>query len=292
MNIWGLFVNVIAQALVFFDNSLLGLGLPYDFGFAIILFTILVRLVTFPLNMQQMRASLAMQELQPQIKDLQKKYATDKEKLNQETMKLYQVAGVNPLGGCLPTLVQMPIWFALYQALFSLAQQGVLTEGFLWIPSLAGPVTDRSAGLDWLYPLVNGAPPIGWPNAIAYLILPILLVVSQLMTQRMMTPVSTDPQQRTMSQMMMFMPFMFGYFSLIVPSGLTLYWFTSNILSIAQQYLMNRQRERMKIGKEQTETPPTLATAVDTATDGPAGVKTKSSRRGSRNARRKRKSRK
>lgn len=289
LGLWGGFVNLIALALIFFDESLVGLGLPYAFGFAIILFTVVVRVITFPLNMQQMRSSLAMQELQPKIKELQKKYANDKEKLNQETMKMYQEAGVNPLGGCLPMLVQMPVWFALYRALFSLAQQGVLTEGFLWIPSLAGPVTNRNGGLEWLFPLVNGAPPIGWADAIAYLVLPVLLVVSQLITQRMMTPANPDPQQKSMNQMMMLMPLMFGYFSLVVPSGLTLYWFTSNLLSIVQQYVMNRQRARMQPA-EGTATP-SLA-AADASGEAAATVEGKTSKRGSKNARRKRKSRK
>ncbi|MFQ5611274.1 MAG: membrane protein insertase YidC [Anaerolineae bacterium] len=288
--IWANFVNFIAIALVFLDDTLSGLGVPFAFGFAIILFTVIVRLVTFPLNMQQMRSSLAMQELQPRIKELQKKYAKDKEKLNQETMKLYQEAGVNPLGGCLPMVVQMPIWFALYRALFSLAEQGVLTEGFLWIPSLAGPVTDRTAGISWLFPFENGAPPVGWPDAVAYLVLPVLLVVSQLATQRMMTPQSDDPQQRTMAQMMMFMPFMFGYFSLIVPAGLSLYWFTSNVLAIGQQYLMNRQRQQLKAAKAEAPPPPITAT-VDPAPEPSVPIQ-KKSRKGSRNARRKRKSRK
>ncbi|MCL4303932.1 MAG: membrane protein insertase YidC [Anaerolineae bacterium] len=233
LGIWGSFVNFIALSLVYLDNVLKGWGLPYAFGFSIILFTILVRVATFPLNMQQIKSSKAMQELQPRMKELQEKYKNDREKLAQEQMALYKEAGVNPLGGCLPTLVQMPIWFALYQALTQLSHEGLLYEGFLWIPSLAGPVADRGGGLNWLWPL---PPSIGWGPALAYLVLPVLLVVSQYYMQQMMTPPNPDPQQASMNSMMKIMPIMFGYFSLIVPSGLTLYWFTSNLLALIQQY--------------------------------------------------------
>jgi YidC/Oxa1 family membrane protein insertase len=238
LGMWAYFVNFVALALVFFDRSLAQVGIPYAFGFAIILFTVVVRLATFPLNVQQIRSAKAMQELQPRLKELQEKYKNDKEKLAQEQMRLYKEAGVNPLGGCLPTLVQMPIWFALYQALIQLSHEGLLAEGFLWIPSLAGPVADRTGGLSWLWPL---PPSIGWGPALAYLVLPVLLIVSQLYMQQMMTPANPDPQQASMNSVMKFMPFMFGYFALVVPSGLTLYWFTSNLLAIVQQYFTKTQ---------------------------------------------------
>jgi YidC/Oxa1 family membrane protein insertase len=235
LGIWGSFVNFIALSLIYLDNVLKSWGIPYAFGFSIILFTVLVRLATFPLNMQQIKSSKAMQELQPRMKELQEKYKNDREKLAQEQMALYKEAGVNPLGGCLPTLVQMPIWFALYQALTQLSHEGLLYEGFFWIPSLAGPPVSQTGGIlpAWFWPL---PPSIGWGDALAYLILPVLLVVSQFYMQQMMTPPNPDPQQASMNSMMKIMPIMFGYFSLIVPSGLTLYWFTSNLLALIQQY--------------------------------------------------------
>ncbi len=248
---WQAFVDLIATILVGLNGMLHGVGIPYSFGFAIILFTVLIKVVTFPLNQKQMESTRATQELQPKLKELQKKYANDKEKLSKAQMELYKEAGVNPLGGCLPMLVQMPIWFALYQAIYQMAGNSAsLNERFFWIPSLAGPVTDRAAGLSWLWPFVNGAPPIGWADTIAYLILPVLLVVSQLYTQRMMSPQSNDPNQKAMSQAMMLMPLMFGYFALIVPSGLTLYWFTNNILSMAQQWWINRTMDKKKAARD------------------------------------------
>jgi len=245
--VWQAFIELIANGLLFFNNILDGVGVPYSFGFAIIIFTLVIKGLTFPLNQKQMKSSKATQELQPKLKELQKKYAKDKEKLSQEQMKLYKEAGVNPLGGCLPMLVQMPIWFALYRALYQLAgTEPALREGFFWIPSLAGPTINGVRSLSWLWPF---PPAVGWPDAIGYLVLPVLLVVSQLYMQKMMTPQSNDPQQKSMGQVMMFMPFMFGYFALVVPSGLSLYWFTNNLLSLAQQLWLNKQHDKEKAAK-------------------------------------------
>jgi YidC/Oxa1 family membrane protein insertase len=148
MEIWGAFVGLIESALNLFDQVIRSGGIPYPFGFAIILFTLVIKLITMPLTFQQLRASKAMQDLQPQLKELQKKYKDDKEKLAQAQMDLYKQAGVNPFGGCLPMLIQMPIWIGLYQALFNLAKVGTLQEGFFWIPSLAEP-----KDLSWIWPL-------------------------------------------------------------------------------------------------------------------------------------------
>ncbi len=251
--LWSFFrpiVNLIAYTLIQIDFVLEGVEIPYTFGFSIILFTIAVRALTFPLNLQQIKSAKAMQALQPQMKALQDKHKDDKETLAMEQMKLYREHGVNPLGGCLPMLVQMPIWISLYWALIQLSNEGLLTDGFFWIPSLAGPVSYEQASIEWLWSS-------DMLTVISYLILPVLLVVSQMYMQQMLTPPTTDPQQQQIQQMMKFMPLMFGYFALIVPAGLTLYWFTSNALMLAQQYFMKSQ-----IG------PPALATAGATADAG------------------------
>ncbi|MFQ6059117.1 MAG: YidC/Oxa1 family membrane protein insertase [Anaerolineae bacterium] len=225
-------------------------GLTGSYGIAIILLTAIIRLLTMPLTLQQLRSSKAMQELQPKLQALQKKYGKDREKLSQEQMKLYREAGVNPLAGCLPMVIQMPVWFGLYYALRNLATAGLLNEGFLWIPSLAQPT-----GLEWLWPIQNWV----WPDVPAYLILPVLTVVSQIVVQKMMTPPTTDPQQAAMSQTMLMMSFMFGFFALQVPSGLALYWVTSNLLSLVQQYftmgwgsLLPQRQAQVAVGEART----------------------------------------
>jgi YidC/Oxa1 family membrane protein insertase len=230
---WQAFVNLIADALLLINQFLAGMGVPYSFGFAIILFTFAIKLVTLPLTLKQLQSSKAMQELQPEIQKLQKKYKDDKEKLSKAQMELYKERGVNPLSGCLPTLIQMPVWFALYQALFNLADLGTLREGFLWIPSLAEP-----RDLSWLWPLPSTGE--GWLTAGALLVLPILTVLTQLVVQKMTTPPSSDSQQAMMGQMMTLMPIMFGFFALQVPQGLVLYWVTSNLFMMVQQYFITR----------------------------------------------------
>jgi YidC/Oxa1 family membrane protein insertase len=259
---WQSFVDLIAQALTLNNDLLRGIGIPYSFGFAIIVFTMIIKLLTLPLTFKQLQASKKMQELQPEIQKLQKKYKDDREKLSKAQMDLYKEAGVNPLGGCLPTLIQMPVWFALYQALFKLAQSGTLNEGFFWIPSLSEP-----RNMSWIWPLPHTTE--GWLYAGALLVLPILTVVTQIITQKMMTPTSTDSQQQIMGQMMTFMPIMFGFFALQVPQGLVLYWVTSNGFTMLQQYFMNRQAKATKqqagllapAKEEETPAPPTTVTA-------------------------------
>ncbi|MGC8878909.1 MAG: YidC/Oxa1 family membrane protein insertase [Anaerolineae bacterium] len=240
---WDAFVRLIADALTLNNELLRSIGVPYSFGFAIILFTLIIKVLTLPLTFKQLQAARKMQELQPELQKLQKKYKDDREKLSKAQMELYKEAGVNPLGGCLPTLIQMPIWFALYRALFQLASEGNLKEGFFWIPSLAEP-----HDISWIWPLPQT--PDGWLHAAALLVLPILTVVTQIIVQKMSTPQSSDQQQAMMSQMMMFMPIMFGFFALQVPQGLVLYWVTSNLFTLVQQYFINKQSEAAKIGKE------------------------------------------
>jgi YidC/Oxa1 family membrane protein insertase len=190
-----------------------------NYGIAIIVFTFLVRIVMLPLSMQQLKSSKAMQELQPQIAALQKKYGKDKEKLSQEQMKLYKEAGVNPLAGCLPTIIQMPIWIGLYSALSILATTPEFQTPFLWLANLAAmPNTSDILG-----------------NLTDY-ILPVITVVTQFITQKMMTPITQDEQAKSMNSMMSIMPLMFGFFCLQVPAGLVVYWVASNIFSMVQQY--------------------------------------------------------
>jgi YidC/Oxa1 family membrane protein insertase len=226
------------------ESGLEGAGVPYAYGFAIILLTIMVKAATYPLSRKSMESTASMQALQPRVKDLQARYANDPETLQLETARLYREAGVNPLAGCLPTLATIPVFIGLYKALTKAADDGLLQSGFFWIPSLGGPTTLASrqagAGLAWLFPLQDGAPPIGWHDAIAYLILPVLLVASQFLSQKIISPPSDDPAQKQSQNILRFIPFMIGWFSLNVPSGLTLYWFVNNIISTAQQVYMKK----------------------------------------------------
>ncbi|GIL68424.1 hypothetical protein Vafri_21704 [Volvox africanus] len=218
------------------DDGLENAHIPYSYGFSIITLTVLVKLATFPLTQKQVESTLSLQALQPRVKELQAKYADDPETLQLETARMYKEAGVNPLAGCLPTLATIPVFIGLYNALSNAAKAGLLTEGFFWIPSLSGPTT-IGGGLEWLFPFQDGAPPVGWSNALAYLVMPVLLVASQYASQKIISSSqqSNDPAQQQSQAILKFLPLMIGWFSLNVPSGLTLYWFVNNLLSTAQQ---------------------------------------------------------
>lgn len=189
---FGFISDAMEVVLKVLKDGLATLHVPYSYGFAIILLTVLVKVVTYPLTKQQVESTLAMQNLQPKIKAIQERYAGNQERIQLETSRLYRQAGVNPLAGCLPTLATIPVWIGLYQALSNVANEGLLTEGFFWIPSLGGPTTiaarQSGAGISWLFPLVDGHPPLGWHDTAAYLVLPVLLVVSQYVSMELMKP--------------------------------------------------------------------------------------------------------
>ncbi|QCD88346.1 inner membrane protein PPF-1, chloroplastic isoform X1 [Vigna unguiculata] len=242
---WFGFISEAMEAILkVLKDGLSAVHVPYAYGFAIILLTVIVKAATLPLTKQQVESTLAMQNLQPKIKAIQERYAGNQERIQLETSRLYRQAGVNPLAGCLPTLATIPVWIGLYQALSNVANEGLLTEGFFWIPSLAGPTTiaarQSGAGISWLFPFVDGHPPLGWQDTAAYLILPVLLVVSQFVSMEIMKPPETDPSQKNQLLVLKFLPLMIGYFSLSVPSGLTIYWFINNVLSTAQQVWLRK----------------------------------------------------
>nr|BAK01711.1 predicted protein [Hordeum vulgare subsp. vulgare] len=226
-------------------DGLSTLHVPYPYGFAIILLTVLIKGATFPLTKKQVESALAMRSLQPQVKAIQERHAGDQERIQLETAHLYKLSGVDPLAGCLPTLVTIPVWIGLYKALSNVANEGLLTEGFFWIPSLAGPTTiaarESGQGISWIFPFTDGHPPLGWPDTLAYLVLPVLLVISQYVSaQIMQSSQSNDPSQQGAQAAVKFLPLLIGYFALSVPSGLSLYWLTNNVLSSAQQVWLQK----------------------------------------------------
>ncbi|XP_076946373.1 inner membrane protein ALBINO3, chloroplastic-like [Bidens hawaiensis] len=242
---FGFISDAMEVVLKVLKDGLSAVHVPYSYGFAIILLTVIVKIATLPLTKKQVESTLAMQNLQPKIKAIQQRYAGNQERIQLETSRLYTKAGVNPLAGCLPTLATIPVWIGLYQALSNVANEGLFTEGFFWIPSLGGPTTiaarQSGSGISWLFPFVDGHPPLGWHDTAAYLVLPVLLVLSQYVSMEIMKPPQTDdPTQKNTLLVFKFLPLMIGYFSLSVPSGLSIYWFTNNVLSTAQQVWLRK----------------------------------------------------
>lgn len=212
-----------------------GLDFPLlsSWALTIILFTLVVKLITLPLTQMQLRSAKATARLQPELKALQSKYGKDREKMALAQQALYKANGVNPLAGCLPTLIQMPVWIGLYSALYLLARppsEVLANSHFLWINNLAftemhNLTGNQSAGIESIF---------HWPPYLP--VLALLTGVTGWVTQKMMTPPNTDPTQQQMQSMMQFMPLMFVFFSLSVPAGLVLYWVANNVFTMLQYW--------------------------------------------------------
>ncbi len=194
----------------------------HNYGIDIILLTLLIKFIFYPLSVKSYKSMKNMQKLQPKIAQLREKYKNDKEKLNQEMMGIYKKEGINPLGGCLPMVIQIPVFFALYRVLMS-AIEFRHAHFFWWINDLAAPENLYTLHLaDFSLPLR---------------VLPLIMGVTMVIQQKM-TPTGGDPMQ---AKMMMFMPIFFTFLFWGFPTGLVLYWLVNNVVSIGQQYYINKK---------------------------------------------------
>jgi YidC/Oxa1 family membrane protein insertase len=192
-----------------------------SYGIDIILLTVVIKLLAAPLTHKSYTSMKKMQRLQPQMEKLKEKFKDDREKLNKEIMELYRRNGVNPFGGCLPMVLQIPVFIGLYNALLTPIE--LRHASFLWIKDLSRP--------DWeSLPFHVAGHSLGLP------ILTVLMGAS-MFVQQWMTPTAGDPNQR---KMMLMMPIIFTFMFINFPSGLTIYWLVNNVLSITQQYFINR----------------------------------------------------
>ncbi|MCL5985820.1 MAG: YidC/Oxa1 family membrane protein insertase [Actinobacteria bacterium] len=198
------FINLFYIVLEFFYKYV------NNYGVAIILLTLSVRVILLPLTISQTRNMIQMQRIQPKLKELQQKYKDDKEKLQKELMSFYKEHNVNPLAGCFPLLLQMPIFFALYRVLID--YEKLKEASFLWIGDLSKP--------DILF---------GW--------LPITLILMVVTTLVTSLQTMTDPKQRVLT---FAMPLIFGFIGYRLPAGVLLYWTVTNIWSMLQQYVMTK----------------------------------------------------
>ncbi|HOJ62813.1 MAG TPA: YidC/Oxa1 family insertase periplasmic-domain containing protein [Spirochaetota bacterium] len=194
-----------------------------NYGIAIILLTIIIKLLLYPLTHKSMESQEKMTKLQPKLKELQQKYKDNPEALNRETMNLYKKEGVNPFGGCLPLLLQMPILIAMYQLLDRMVE--LKGAGFLWIKDLSLPDAIWTFPNNFVIPLIN----IGSIN-----ILPIVMVVVQVLSSLFQPEVQSNSQTK---MMMWMLPLIFFFLFYNVSSGLVLYWTVMNILTLGQQLL-------------------------------------------------------
>jgi len=216
-----------------------------NFGIAIILFTILVRFLTYPLTIQQLKGAQGMQEMQKskEWQELQKKYKNDKQKLQQEQMRLYKEMGINPLGSCLPTIIQFPIIIGLYQAIIrALAVTPLQMTNlfyniypFLNIQKLL-PINNKFLWMDLSQPERLYIMGFGVP------VLAIIVLITTYLQSKLMTPPTQGSDQSgQMGKMMnLYMPLLMGWLALTFASGLALYFVTSNLVTIFQYALMGK----------------------------------------------------
>lgn len=243
-----------------------------NYGLAIIIFTIIVRAAMMPLTLKQYKSSAEMQKVQPLIQEIQRKYANDKQKLSEETMKLYQEHKINPAGGCLPLLIQMPILLALWQVItrplyFMLkfsqdkvtelaTTAGVLKNAYKEIDTITyfikNGMGDKVGNLNLFFPSHDGIN-LGWiptyhfdqlsaePMRIWLLVLVALTVGTTFITARLSMPKTTDKASNPMGNSLLYVsPIMTLIFSFQFPAGLALYWFAGNIFAIGQQFYVNK----------------------------------------------------
>jgi YidC/Oxa1 family membrane protein insertase len=190
-------------------------GIVGNWGWAIVLLTVIIKAAFYPLSAASYKSMARMKEVTPRMMKLREQYGDDKAKLNVAMMELYKTEKINPLGGCLPILVQIPVFISLYWVLLSSVEMRN-APWILWIRDLATPD--------------------------AWFILPMLMMAT-MWVQYKLNPTPPDPVQ---AKVMMFMPLIFGVMFFFFPAGLVLYWLTNNILSIAQQWYVTKQIEKAK----------------------------------------------
>jgi YidC/Oxa1 family membrane protein insertase len=225
LNIWELIIQQPVTNILIVMSHYLG----NSFGLAIIALTIIINLAMYPMTRSQIRSSKAMQDLQPRLSEIQKKYARDKQKLAQEQMKLYKESGVKPAGCAVSMFIQMPVWIALYQSI--MLALAVAPEGLLNLAKYlySWPVLFSTIPLNRSF--------IGLDLSQTNVIMAVLVGVTMWVQQKMSTPPSTDPKQAQQAQMMLWMmPMVFTFMALSFPSGLALYWVVNSIVRIVIQY--------------------------------------------------------
>jgi YidC/Oxa1 family membrane protein insertase len=235
---------------------------PHSFGVAIILFTILIRLITHPLMVSQIKGSAKMQELQAskQWQDIQKKYKDDKEKLSQEQMKYYKEIGYNPFSSCLPSIIQIPIIFGLYQsitrALASSPLQLLTLTRAVWPFWNLSDLIPLNSKFLWMN--------LGQPERIYVLgygipLLAIIVALTTYVQSKVTMPASTNPNDQsamTGKMMSLYMPFLLGYFALTFASGLSVYFIVGNLFGIGQYALLGKVNWRALLPGKKPELKP------------------------------------
>lgn len=205
------------------------------YGLTIILFTLMCRTLTFPLNYVSYQSTDRVKALKPYLDKIRDRYK-DQKAVNLASAKLYEMTNTNPIAGCLPSIAQIPVFIFLYRSVLNLAFEDQINEPFFWLPSLEGPTFDKGRGIQWLTEWVDGVPPLGWHDTLCFMALPMALVVTQSISMRVLSPPSDDEGTQRAQRFLKYLPLLIGFFSAQTPSGLGLYWMTSNVFSVVSSY--------------------------------------------------------
>lgn len=249
-----LLVYPIINALVLIYKILFFVGIPYALGFSIIALTVLIRLLTYPLTNTQLRSMQKMQQLKPHMDKIQHQYKNDKARRQQETLNLYRQHGVNPAAGCLPVLVQLPIFIALYNVFFRIvgSDAAAVVEGINKILYTKALHLQNNWETGFFGIQLAATPAAAWQQAPVLVLVPVITAILQFVQSKMMSPknektqnteVQKDDFQKAMqTQMIYLFPLMIGFFSFTFPIGLSLYWNTYTVFGIIQQYLISKKQ--------------------------------------------------
>lgn len=219
--------DIIEKVITALYQLTVAIGFP-SYALAIIMISILIKIILYPLMQKQMKSTMNMQEVQPKLEYLQKKYKNNPEKMNEEVMKLYKEYDINPMAGCLPLLIQMPILIGLFAALRQYDFQPLEHAAFFWIPNLG--------------------------EKDPFFILPVLVALTMFLQQKIsMATTPSAAENPTMKTMLYVMPAMMLFVCWSMPAGLCLYWAFFSILSIVQQFFMNKQKRKEMAARAEQE---------------------------------------
>jgi len=266
---WNGFVGIQSNFIKDIDGALRGIGVPQAFGWSIVLYTLLIKTVFYPLQQSQLKSTSMMQLLQPKVKEVQEKYKDDPETLQRVLGQLYTVMDVNPLGGCLPTLLTLPIYWSLYGVWRRLSSEGYknYNESWLWVPNLGLPNPDFQFKLDWLFEGKQPGgwgpgfePAAGWPDYVSYLVFPAILVGTTVIQQQQAVaakPPAEDGKEEDQNMVLKVLPWVSVYFigalSLELPQAVSVYYASNTFMTLAQTALVKNDIRKEIPGYEEFE---------------------------------------
>jgi YidC/Oxa1 family membrane protein insertase len=261
---WDSYIKLVEDTIFTLYDALSGIGIGTPYGLCIFFFVLAAKTITLPLNWQQYSSSAQLRAMKPQQDLIRKWYADNENTANIQIGTLFDKYDVNPLSGCLPSLAQIPIFLGVYYSVTAIAKAEIFTEGFLWIPSLSGPIADRREGISWLTEgWVDGVPKLGWEDTLAYLSIPAILVCTQTLSLYLLGSFDAlnnaeDKSSQSAGVVIRLLPFFLGWVAMNAPAGLGLYWVFNNIMTTATTVTVKKLTERDDIDMQ-----------IDLATIGP-----------------------